>query len=44
MTRLRDDLKPGGACLGLGAILLCWGGLAVIIVPIDRLLRRVRGG
>jgi hypothetical protein len=37
-------MATAAMCLGIGLALTAWGLASVVIVPVDHLVRRVRGG
>jgi hypothetical protein len=37
-------MTTAGWCLGIGLALTAWGLASMVIVPVDHLVRRVRGG
>ena len=41
---LREGMTAAAMCLGIGLALTAWGLASVVIVPVDHLVRRVRGG
>ena len=40
----REGMTAAAVCLGIGLALTAWGLASVVIVPVDHLVRRVRGG
>ena len=44
MGSFRYGMTQVGWCLGIGLALVAWGAASAVIVPVDHLYRRVRGG
>lgn len=40
----RQGMGQVAICLGIGIALVAWGAASAVIVPVDHLYRRVRGG
>lgn len=40
----RQGMGQVAICLGIGLALVAWGAASAVIVPVDHLYRRVRGG
>jgi hypothetical protein len=38
----REGMTAAAVCIGIGLALTAWGLAAVVIVPVDRLLTRLR--
>lgn len=43
-SQFRYGLHNVALCLGIGLALVAWGAASAVIVPVDHLYRRVRGG
>lgn len=41
---LREGMATAAMCLGIGLALTAWGCASLVIVPVDHLVRRARGG
>lgn len=44
MGSFRQGLHNAAMCLGIGLALVAWGAASAVIVPVDHLYRRMRGG
>lgn len=40
----REGMSQVAICLGVGLALVAWGAVSAVVVPVDHLYRRVRGG
>lgn len=40
----RQSMGQVAICLGVGLALVAWGAVSAVVVPVDHLCRRVRGG